>query len=741
MRIPLLALVSLTMAFATLSLSAQPFGLTQRVTVSGVAIPLDDPAKVGGGAIQHPRAFPNLSFSSPMFLTYAPDSTNRIFVVERAGTIKVFPNVNDTPASSVTTFLNISSKVDSGGEMGLLSMAFAPDYAQSGEFYVYYNPIAGGPSPCPSGMTLCTRIARFKVSQTNGNVADAASETVVLHQNQPYSNHNGGMIAFGPDGMLYIALGDGGSGGDPHGFGQDCTEWLGSMLRINPKNSATYTVPSDNPYIGTSCAPETWAYGLRNPWRFSFDRLTGTLWAGDVGQGTREEVDIIRRGDNLGWNVYEGNYNPSGATVPNYRAPVWDYPRSTGSVVMGGYVYRGTQVPALYGKYVFGDYGSGRVWALDYNNGSPILPPAEISTAGGFVSYGEDRDGELYGIAGSAIYKFRPGSGSSATPIPTLLSTTGLFSSVATLQLKGGAIPFDVNAPLWSDNAIKSRWILLPGTQQIGFSATNEYSFPVGTAIVKHFELALSPTSNRRLETRVLFKHNQGWAGYTYKWNSTQTDADLLTDASEESYTVQDASGATRSQKWHYPSRSECLACHTTQGGSILGVRTRQLNRDYTYGSVVDNQLRSWNNIGLFSTNIGVHSSYQAYPAYNSSAAVETRARAYLAVNCAHCHVPGIPRSGDLDMRYDTAVAAMNLVGIRPTYGNLAIADPYRIKSGAKSSSVLYERMRAFDTNRMPPVGTGMLDPLGVSIIGDWIDGLAGTISPGAPQGLAVGNN
>jgi glucose/arabinose dehydrogenase len=269
-------------------------------------------------------------------------------------------------------------------EEGLLGFAFAPDYEQSGEFYVYYT--AGDPRR--------SVIERYRAVD---GVADPSSTSVVLEVEQPYPNHNGGAIAFGPDGMLYIALGDGGAGGDPHGHGQDTETLLGSILRIDVSQSAAYTSPPDNPFAQGGGAPEVWAYGLRNPWRITFDRESGELWAGDVGQGEYEEVDRIVRGGNYGWNIVEGPdcFSEDGCIRTGLIEPrVW-YDHSDGKTVTGGYVYRGAAMPELRGWYVYGDFGSGKVWAVDASTdtGAPVeLMDTDVPIA----SFAEDPAGELY---------------------------------------------------------------------------------------------------------------------------------------------------------------------------------------------------------------------------------------------------------------------------------------------------------------------------------------------------------
>ena len=566
-------------------------------------------------------------------------------------------------------------------------------------------------------------------------VVVASSGAVVLEVAQPYSNHNAGMLAFGPDDMLYVALGDGGSGNDPDDNGQDLSTLLATILRLDVRGRATYAVPSDNPFVGRPGARgEIWAYGLRNPWRFSFDRATGDLWVADVGQGAREEVDVVTKGGNYGWPVYEGersNRNPAEVGPDAFDRPVLDYPRGLGTSTTGGYVYRGQDVPSLRGAYVYGDYGSGRVWAL-VRGGGAVLSNEQIASVSQVASFGEDQRGELYAVSlGGAIHRFRePTAGPPPAAFPARLSETGLFADTTSLTPNPGLVEYEVNSPLYSDDAAKRRWLALPNGARIGFDATGAWTFPPGTVLVKHFELALrvgDPSSARRLETRALVLETEGWRGYTWRWNDAQTDADLLPGGLSEVFSVEDpaAPGGVREQRWDYPSRSDCLRCHTAAAGFVLGPRTLQLNRERAFPLARDNQLRTFNHIGLFDRDIGSHEAYLAMPdPADASLPVGPRARAYLDANCAFCHQPGGPAPGDADLRFLTPDVATHLLDERPTEGDLGLADAWRVRPGAKEASVLWERLRRRGAGQMPPLATTEVDEDAVEVVGAWIDGL-----------------
>lgn len=342
-------------------------------------------------------AFPSIKlqkiadhFDKPLYLTHAGDGSGRIFVVEQDGVIRVLKKGEKGPGR---IFFDIRDRVKSGGEMGLLGLAFHPNFKQSGRLFINYT---------TEKEKLWTHISEFKANPKEDQ-ADAKSEKILLKFEQPYDNHNGGMIAFGPDGFLYVGTGDGGAGHDPNNNGQSLETLLGKILRIDIDKYTKqnpYFIPIDNPFRHQHPKrPEIFAYGLRNPWRFSFDRGTGKLYVGDVGQSDREEIDLIERGKNYGWRVMEGRICTPKIKGPcdpkKYTAPLLDYPRSDGISVTGGYVYRGKQFSPLQGIYFYGDYGSGKVWGLQSGNEkaeSKILMETGLMIA----SFGEDEAGELY---------------------------------------------------------------------------------------------------------------------------------------------------------------------------------------------------------------------------------------------------------------------------------------------------------------------------------------------------------
>jgi len=351
------------------------------------------------------NAFPNLTFDNPVGIYHSGDNTNRIFILEQEGRIKVFNN--DASVTNTEMFLDITSIVDQDGgytEEGLLGIAFHPNYSENGYFFVNYT----------SHNPRRNVIARYNVSANNPNQADGESSYIILEVNQPYTNHNGGQLSFGPDGYLYIIFGDGGSAGDPQGNGQNLSTLLGSLIRIdidNPSNNLNYGIPSDNPFIAPlTTRDEIYAYGLRNMWRFSWDFETGLLWGADVGQNAYEEIDIIYSGLNYGWNTMEGNHcYPIGSNcnTEGLELPIWEYELYVDGVcsITGGYVYRGSELYSLVGKYIYGDWCTGDIWALTYESDNNVINQHLLTTGINITTFGLDQFNELLFCGNNQIFK------------------------------------------------------------------------------------------------------------------------------------------------------------------------------------------------------------------------------------------------------------------------------------------------------------------------------------------------
>ena len=696
----------------------------------------------GTGLAQLQPAFPNLTFNQPIAMVQAPNNNDFWYVAERLG--KVFSFANNSAVSQATPLIDLTARVDDRFEGGLLGIAFHPDYATNGYVYLSYT-TSDDPSSSTS-INFRSVIVRFKM---NGAALDTSTEFVLMTLARSYENHNGGNIAFGPDGFLYIGFGDGGNGGDPHGHGQDTNTLFGAMLRIDvnvsPAGLASgirYTIPGSNPFSGapsiraptcingscpkqskkeTRCTgsgcPEIFAWGLRNPWRWSFDRSTGDLWAGDVGQNAWEEVDLIQIGKNYGWNCYEGSHVYNACAVsPNVVMPVTEYDHTVGYSITGGYVYRGAAIPALTGSYIFADFGTGIIFGLSDPTGTASR--SELATPmPGIASFAQDNDGEIYALnlSSGQIYKLMPGTGVLTPGFPPKLSDTGCTGDTDPKQSSNGMIPYGVNAAFWSDGATKQRWLAVPDGQSISINAEGDFQFPPGSVLRKDFYL-----DNKIIETRLLAYHTDGdWAGYSYEWNDAQSDAVLV------------ANGTTKTmgtQTWNYPSSSDCLRCHTLAAGRSLGLEIMQLNRDYSYASTgkTDNQLFTYASIGLLSTALPAPpSQLAALPdPQNPSATLEARARAYLHANCSHCHRPGGPGRGPADFRADIAFAQMGVCNADPKTGNLGVSNAKLLIPGNPDLSLVSLRMHDTGTQRMPPLASSVVDIQGASLVDAWITSL-----------------
>lgn len=708
---------------------AQSCGLSNWPDFSGHSLPLESVPELG--AMTLVNAYPNLpGLSNLTTLTSPNDGSNRIFVTTQAGQIYFFQD--DPFASSVTLFADFSSIVTfDQSEQGLLGLAFDPDYATNRRFYINYA--AMDPTCGVTGNDGCTQIARYEASASDPNQADLGTRQLVLEFPQPGSFHNGGTLAFGPDGMLYISTGDGGgSGAGPNS--QDLSSLLGAILRVDVRDSAPSLIPTDNPFVGTPGARgEVFAYGLRNPWRISFDRVTGDLWIGDVGAEGMEEIDFIDAssggGQNFGWPLCEGTQNFNGSCNDvGLEPPILSYAHNGSSAsVTGGFVYRGPSLPELVGAYVYSDPFFQTVWAWDRAPGSQ---PEVIATDGNFiVAWGEAPDGELLGLAyAGGIYRFeRNGPPTGGTSVfPTFLSETGLFQDTAALTPAAGLIPYDVTDPLWSDSSEKRRWIALPAGHKIGFKAEGEWDFPVGTALVKHFELNIPSTGGlRRIETRVFVRQLTDWAGVTYRWNAAGNDAVLLTDGLVEGIDL----GQGIIQNWNYPSTAECLGCHSTAAGRVLGAQTNQLNKTFDYGPLIQNQLAALSCGALFDHLIQDPTRYDSKAnILDTSTDLTLRMRSYMDTNCGVCHQPFGAGRGTLDLRFEVPVNSWNAIGVDPEFNDLGLPSAQLITPGDPVQSIFWQRQIQTDSGLRMARGTLAPDFSGVNAQFSWIQSGLGTI-------------
>ena len=444
---------------------------------------------------------------------------SQLMLVERAGVIHRF---EDHPgAKQLTEVLDLRGEVDTRGDAGLVAAAFHPQFAQNGQIFLSYTAFGG--------TVTRSRVTRY-TSSDGGRSYDRESRRVLIDfdQTDPWRIHLNGDMKFGPDGFLYIGFGDGGPQGDPDGHAQSWESFRGKILRIDVDRGSPYAIPADNPLLDSGGRPEIFAFGLRNPWRFSFDPYTGLLWVGDVGLDSWEEINQVFPGANLGWPILEGTscVSPYGCETGDSALPVAEYAHGAGASVVGGFVYRGRAIPSLAGRYVFADYARGEVWALTAN-GEPVV----IARTGlRIVSLAEEPSGELLLVDFSSgrLFRLVPQAPLTET-LADRLSATGCFLTDDPRQPAPGLVEFDVRVPFWSDGAVKRRFMALPEGQSAQIRADGSILFPVGSVLAKEFFLG-----TQRIETRLMMKYREGlWTGASYVWQKDGRDARLLTDSDD----------------------------------------------------------------------------------------------------------------------------------------------------------------------------------------------------------------
>jgi glucose/arabinose dehydrogenase len=799
------------LVFAAAALSAQ--AQITRVPNTTLSLPAQLPS---ASTFTTENALGTLTFSAPLDMASIPGVTNRLFVIERGGTIQLV----NLDSMTKSTFMNLAGYLTSqtrpittNSECGLLSMAVHPQFNQNGYFYLFY-------SLRISSQTF-ERVARFKATGTAGNfnaatAADPATESPLITQRDQQDNHNGGDMDFGPDGYLYISSGDEGAQYD----GSDnarriAKDFLGGIMRIdvdnrpeslapNPHDESStatvgdsaytpgsYRIPPDNPFVAlaqgtgnasyngftfakTAIRTEWFAIGFRNPWRWSFDPLTGRLFEGDVGQDNFEEINIVTNGFNGGWSWREGLHaHTPNATMPNPPAtgfnptdPIFEYDHNGagdsgndaiisgssggGSVsgsVTGGVVYRGDRLPELFGKYLFCDYISGIVAALTEGppgtwTGTRIA--TQISNISGWGYDPRNNDALLCNHVSGVIGRLVRSTTTGTAP-PATLSAAGVFSDLSNLTPNAGIVAYEPNVPFWSDHALKSRWFSIRNTtDKIGYSADGNWTFPTGTVWVKHFDLELergNPATKRKVETRILVKTASDVYGLSYQWNNiqsgSQTDATLVSEAGANAQINVTANGSPVTQTWSYPSRTDCRICHSAAGGYALSFNTRQLNKEHPYGAQTLNQIAALRDAktaggadaGYFTaaTAPSTVSTLAAYaPASDASTSLEWRVRSFLAVNCSQCHQPGGTATGYWDARATTPTDLANLID-----GNLVndLADTsnkWCKSSGDLAHSMILKRLAGNGVQRMPPLGTNERNLEAEQLLSDWITTLPG---------------
>lgn len=743
-------------------------------------------------------AFDGLAFFDPVFIAPLPDGSGRFVVVERRGTVQLVSRGEERferrPLLDITDRVHMTPHQ---AEEGLLGLAFHPRFADAnsphgGEFFVYYvangavangavangaaanGAVANGATPGAS----TNRLSRFRMKAGRLDEVDHDSETILIDQLQQDQAHNGGGLLFGPDGFLYLSLGDD-ARSPPNPNAQTISNNLFSgILRLDvdrqggrvshppprgPRDGRTaeYFIPNDNPFVGRDdVLEEFYVLGFRNPWRFSFDRATGLLYSSDVGGRRREEINLVEAGHNYGWNYAEGTLlshemDPPGEQRPAnvigvQTWPLFEYSRDAAHrCVIGGYVYRGRQFPELVGRYVYADQ-SGRIYALDLEeNGRKaganrliaVLPEAGI----GISSLGEDEQGELYFCAigelaseTGRVFRLRRVRPDERDFVPEELSETGLFIDWANLTPSPGVVAFDVKVPLWSDGAAKRRWIALPPDARVEVDAQGQLQFPPGTVLVKHFDLPIDPASPsppRPLETRVLVCDDRGGVyGATYRWSSDGRRARLVTFNETESIALAGHDGTNGTQAWAYPGRFECALCHHEGSDRVLGFNLRQLDRPIAAdGGGEEDQITRLIRLGVLSpaaAKVPEASIGRLVTLDDTSATLEHRVRSYLDVNCSNCHNPRT-RFAAFDARIARDIGEQGLVDGTSHYHHDRGPDVRIVRPGDVAQSMLHYRMAAADPClRMPPLGTSVVDERAVEVVAAWIRSLPPDATP-----------
>lgn len=746
---------------------------------------LPDKLEFASGSWKSEVAFPGLSFDDPVAIVQAP-RTSKIFVSEREGRIYSFDN--DPGAVSKQLALDLSDVNQGEADCGLLGVAFHPEFgaAESRDHdhvYLHYefseSPIVG--TRPLRNKSLRMRLSRFTVDRATFVIA-RDSELVLIDQKDDNLNHQGGGMFFHPrDGFLYLTVGDEGDCalGNCQRIDKDL---FAGVLRIDvdmrggaishpiPRQpdtgtSANYFVPNDNPFVGQSgVLEEFYALGLRSPHRMTYDAQDDLAWIGDVGEANREEVDVLKRAGNYQWPAFEG-FRP--VPVLEQRAklplpepqgvwtnPVLDFPHDEAGAVIGGHVYRGARLPDLRGRYVFGDYMTGRIWALSYRREGDNVVAGDLelllttpfnSASGGITTFGVDAQNELYfSTIGKEARIHRLAPSKTFANAPKLLSQVG--GVAAKPPTAASTQPYDVHGydvqnPLWSDGARKHRWLALPRGQKVAFEPRVAWRFPAGAVFVKHFDIALDerrPAEATPLETRFLVARADGtYYGVTYKWNDQADDAELVLERKTRDLTVTLANGDTRRQRYEYPSPDDCLVCHNANAGYVLGVRTEQLNRALPEGlGSSENQLAAWSRAGVFSEPLP-EGTLDEYPRLarldDAEKSLEERVRSYWASNCSMCH--GVDRQirATWDARYATELASQRVIS--GEVAEVGVSGAAVVVPGDPQRSAMFLRSSTADRRKgaMPPLGHRRVDEPYVDLLTRWIQSLGPPPAPAAP--------
>lgn len=670
------------------------------------------------------RAYPKLPVQRPVAVEKEPGAPSLLMLqnfawAEDRTELRRFDDRED--AMETTLLLSLR-------EMAY-TICFHPRYAENG--YLYLGQNGSGPGPGKS-----SRIVRYTVSrQAPWHLVDGSALTIIEWRSD---GHNGASAAFGKDGMLYVTSGDGTAQSDADIAGQDTASMRSKVMRIDvdgAPSGKTYVVPPDNPFMGNPAVrPETWAYGFRNPWRITSDLESGQIWVGQNGQDLREFANLLERGANYGWSAYEGSreFIPGRLKGPApFTPPTIEHDHATFRSLTGGFVYRGKRWPDLTGAYIYGDYGTGRVWGARHD-GKKMLWNRELADTPALIGgFGTNLAGDVL-IAdhmGDALLKLEmtPPPLPDAKPFPVLLSDTGIFTDVASLQPLPGLQSYEINAPAWHDGASATRLLgMPPGTT--AESHTNgdykSYNLPDGTVLVQTLTLpATDAQPARRMETRLLVKQFADWAAYSYLWNTAQTEATLVPAAGTR-VPLED-------REWLVPSRGDCVACHARGANYALSLTNAQLNREVMHHGVKQNQLEAFVREGLLKVKSGEGRTLPVLAEvphlvdpYNAEASLADRTKAYFGTNCGHCHMPEGGGNALMNLGAWVGENDRNLINAMPQHGDMGLTGARLITPSDVSRSVLPVRVMSRGAGQMPPVGTLQIDPNGLQLLIAWLQSL-----------------
>lgn len=671
------------------------------------------------------RIFGQLTFTKPLDALH--DATrHRWWIAQESGQLLTFPDADNPRKTDLALDLAAQKPFAQ-----LLGFTFDPDHVRNGYVYVAY--VRQGDQPDGS------RVSRFKLLDGAAPRIDPASELVIL--TWLGGGHNGCSLKFGPDGMLYVSTGDGASPEPPdaRNTGQSLDDLLSAILRIDVRDAtpaAPYRIPKDNPFIQrTGARPEIWAYGFRNPWRTAF-APDGALWLGDVGWELWETVHRVTSGYNGGWSRVEGPLlvRPDLLAPTPIGKPIAAHGHHEAASITGGLFYSGTTFPSLRGTYLYGDWETGKIWSLA---GDATHAPVEIADTNiRVVSFASGPDREMYVVDyQGGLYRIVPNDAAPQGKFPRRLSETGLFSDTPRQLPAPGVVAYGIAAGRWHDGADASRWIAVPGTATV--TPGPNYGFPPGTVFAKTLSLPRAVTEPSRtapVETQLLHLSPDGWRGYSYRWNTSGTDAELVGPAGEVATVPfpdpNQPGGSSRS--WTFPARSDCLRCHNLWPGFVLGFNSSQL------ADAVPSGLRGLVTGGLVVSNEFCKPTFQLISPTDASAPLETRARSWLHANCAPCHRFGAGGAVAARFGADEPLAKLNVIDAKPARGDFGLPDARIIAPGHPERSAAWYRINTTGAGHMPPLGSRRPDPTGSRVLADWIRSLSPTPAPPAKRPESV---